>query len=443
MSVSVTVHEGDGTDAVRILIEDARGTFLFDCGAGGEDAALPSLDGVLISHAHPHSAGGIPHLPPDTPIYASVMTAALLLASQEISTPHTQNDTVFTYPDGHPGPGESARAVQRPFTFLLTQNDSAASPGETVTTFPDVLAWWRGTRERLAADPIHAHPPAMLPQFAENALNGRALQHYPVDHSILGASAIAIETSDGWIGYTGDLRFHGQQPGLMEEFVQGFADLHLTALIVDGAHTEPGVSPTTEADVYEGLLGLITGHDGIIIADFDILDMERFLTFHHLAETRNRLLVLQLADAHMYEAMRRVWRQFPALDAIDTIRILDSDQPADSDTGWRSRVRSSFSPILVAPAELKANEQKYIVRRSPHDVDRVGDDIIPANALTLPADIRASAHASFDETIEMIRRIAPRHCIPVHGTNPQAFADALAGTQIVVHAQRGQSITVS
>ena len=135
-----------------------------------------------------------------------------------------------------------------------------------------------------------SRPASVLPQDAPSALNGRALRHYPVDYSMLGASAIAIETRDGWIGYTGSIRFHGQQPGLMEEFVQGFMDLNPLALIVDGANTQPGVSPTTENDVYERVMEAIKGQDGLIAADFDAMDMERLLTFNHVAEATGRKL---------------------------------------------------------------------------------------------------------------------------------------------------------
>ena len=111
----------------------------------------------------------------------------------------------------------------------------------------------------------------------------------------LGASAIAVETREGWVGYTGDIRFHGAQPGLMEEFAQGFAELRPLALVVDGAHTETGVAPVKESDVYERIKEAISGQDGLIVADFDAMDMERLLTFNAIAEMTGRQLILSLA----------------------------------------------------------------------------------------------------------------------------------------------------
>ena len=149
--------------------------------------------------------------------------------------------------------------LQRPYSFLLTQNDSAYPVGEEIDTFPDVHEWWTAWWSPMVDShgqqfPLTTVQARAVSQHSEGALNGRALRHYPVDHSILGASAIAVETPDGWVGFTGDMRFHGQQPGLMGEFAQGFSELDLLALIVDGTHTTAGVRPVTENDVYERMM---------------------------------------------------------------------------------------------------------------------------------------------------------------------------------------------
>ena len=190
---------------------------------------------------------------------------------------------------------------------------------------------------------------SLMPQFRQRALNLRALRHYPVDHSILGASAIAVETPEGWVGYTGDIRFHGAQPGLMEEFVQGFLGVEaFGAHRGRGAHGDGRHAPVAESDVYERIKAAISGQDGLIVADFDAMDMERLLTFNAIAEMTRRQLVLSLADAHMINAMGIVWRQFPALDEVDTIRILDVPATDSGGMQWQLDVRSRYASILVA-----------------------------------------------------------------------------------------------
>ena len=284
----------------------------------------------------------------------------------------------------------------------------------------------------------------------------RALRHYPVDHSILGASAIAVETPEGWVGYTGDIRFHGAQPGLMEEFAQGFSELRPLALIVDGAHTEAGVAPVAESDVYERIKAAIAGQDGLIVADFDAMDMERLLTFNAIAEMTGRQLILSLADAHMINAMGIVWRQFPALDEVDTIRILDVPATDSGGMQWQLDVRSRYATILVSPDELRGNGGDYILRTSASELGSVeavgptrgvyirsraatdGEDAVlsrvRAAGLTIAGQdsgdanhFHSSGHATFDETVAMIRRIAPRHVIPVHSAASRGLCGGAGG----------------
>ena len=475
MAVRIMVQGEAGTPGVvQVLVEDERGVFLFDCGVVEGGGGLPErIDGVLISHAHPQHTAGIAHLPYDTHIYASVMTAAILKAKQDIATPEKASETVFAIPGGYTGSKVSRQAMQRPYTFLLTQNDSANPQGAPIDTFGDVHEWWDGSPGALGVGSITAIPASVVTQIAPSALGGRALRHYPVDHSILGASAIAVETREGWVGYTGDIRFHGAQPGLMEEFVQGFAELQPLALIVDGAHTEAGVTPVAESDVYERIKAAIAGQDGLIVADFDAMDMERLLTFNAIAEMTRRQLVLSLADAHMINAMGIVWRQFPALDEIDTIRILDVPATDSGGMQWQLDVRSRYISILVSPDELRANGGDYILRTSPSELGALeavapasgvyirsraatGDEDavlsrIRAAGLTVAGQdsgdanyFHSSGHATFDETVAMIRRIAPRHVIPVHSAHPEAFVEALAGESMSVTVPpRGQPIQVA
>ena len=143
------------------------------------------------------------------------------------------------------------------------------------------------------------------------------------------------------------------------------------ALVVDGAHTETGVAPVKESDVYERIKEAISGQDGLIVADFDAMDMERLLTFNAIAEMTRRQLVLSLADAHMINAMGIVWRQFPAFDAVDTFCILNAPQFDDSPNGWEEELRDQFQAILVTPEELRANGGDYILRTSPSELEAV------------------------------------------------------------------------
>ena len=372
------------------------------------------------------------------------------------------------------------RRCNAPYTFLLTQNDSVNPPGQPLDTFEDVHRWWIKMPPHggvlMSETGVSA---SLMPQFRQRALNLRALRHYPVDHSILGASAIAVETREGWVGYTGDIRFHGAQPGLMEEFVQGFAELRPLALVVDGAHTETGVAPVKESDVYERIKGAISGQDGLIVADFDAMDMERLLTFNAVAEMTRRQLVLTLSDdvhdvsidGHRVATVPRV-RCGRYL--LHPERAVNSMTHRTAGRQWQLDVRISYAGHPgFTPEELRANEGDYILRTSPSELEAL-EAVAPASGVYIRSRaatgdedgvlsrvrtaglsvagqdsgdgnyFHSSGHATFDETVAMIRRIAPRNVIPVHSARPEAFAEALAGEPMSVTVPpRGQSIQVA
>ena len=131
---------------------------------------------------------------------------------------------------------------------------------------------------------------------------------------------------------------------------------------------QPGVTPTTENDVYERVMEAIAGQDGLIVADFDAMDTERLLTFNHVAEATGRKLVLTPRDVHMYLAMSTVWRQFPAFDEVATFRMLDAPQLDESNYGREAELREQFQAILISPEELRENSGDYIVRSSPPEL---------------------------------------------------------------------------
>ena len=135
-------------------------------------------------------------------------------------------------------------------------------------------------------------------------------------------------------------------------------------------------------------------------------------------------------------------------------------------------MRDQFQAILVSPDELRANSGGYIVRSSPLELGALeaeeptrgiyirshaatsNEDTVLNRVRSMGLDIagrdvedpnhfHSSGHATFDETIAMIRRIVPRYLIPVHTAQPEAFADALVGLPISVVTERGRAIEIA
>jgi ribonuclease J len=120
---------------------------------------------------------------------------------------------------------------------------------------------------------------------------------YPVDHSILGATAYILR-GETTVAYTGDFRLHGKNGDLTREFVKQAKDASI--LIIEGTRAGPshGEKPT-EQSVCETCKGAVENSSGLIIADFSPRNFERLETFQEIAKKTNRDLVVTAKDAYM------------------------------------------------------------------------------------------------------------------------------------------------
>ena len=85
------------------------------------------------------------------------------------------------------------------------------------------------------------------------AFNKDRITAFPVDHSVPGSVAWAVETEAGWIIYTGDFRLHGKAASCTEAFIEEAAKLRPTALIIEGTRVNDDFR-ITELEVQENLL---------------------------------------------------------------------------------------------------------------------------------------------------------------------------------------------
>jgi len=116
-----------------------------------------------------------------------------------------------------------------------------------------------------------------LQQF-NASVNRHRVRFFPIDHSIPGAGAWAVETEAGWVVYTGDLRFRGERRHLTEQFLQEAAKLQPVALLIEGTRISRTGSGYTEDDVQARLSELLQQHpDRLVVANFSMTHLERLL----------------------------------------------------------------------------------------------------------------------------------------------------------------------
>lgn len=427
-------------------------------------------DGVLLSHAHLDHSGYISFLREDIPVYATTLTAIMAKAMQDSSPTDFEKEVCYGIPkEREEGVIKSTdyrrgKAWQRRFKILDAANLS-----------PEAKRFWS---KAAGGRGLEARP--LEPAGKISSLN---LRYFPVDHSIFGATAFAVETASGWVVYTGDLRLHGKKGHLTEEFMRQAAQLKPAALLCEGTNVPSSVS-VGEEEVYFRAQKAVKGAESLVIADFAPRNIERLLTFRQIAEETDRYLVLLAKDIYLLQAMRYVSPEIPDIASDKVIRLY-ADAKGQLNK-WERDIREEYQGKLITPEEVRASQESCLLCFSFFDINelptlmpRQGSlylysssevyteegaldmkrlhhwlDYFGITGIGLPVEtsqgwkipeeeqgFHASGHASGAELLSLIRSISPRVLMPIHTESPSYFEENLKGTGIEVRLpQRGREI---
>jgi ribonuclease J len=410
---------------------------------------LDDVDGLLLSHAHNDHTGSVSYLDPAIPILCSTMTAFTAKAIQDTGLSSMDQEVCYWIPrgetDGGLGMVRGADAITRPFCVI-----------EDLLASRQAKDFWSNlctSRELVCA------PMGSVDNFSKLRVRG-----YPVDHSIFGATAFAIETSMGWVVYTGDLRRHGRRGHLTDEFVAAASDLHPVALICEGTNVRDGSTHLEgvrcrEEDVFQSALAVVENEKGIVFADFGPRNIDRLLIFLEIASRTSRQLVITPKDAYLLEAMHCVDPEAPDM-GTDSRLLLYADVKSRPSL-WEKALRDRHSSRMVDATELSTRPGDYIVCFSFFDINDLPDFQLEGGSYIYSSseahseeqaiDIRrlrnwlvrfglrfvgdqdngehhlhASGHASPTDLAHIIRTIRPRVLIPIHTEFPQFFAETFS-----------------
>ncbi|MDD5094168.1 MAG: MBL fold metallo-hydrolase RNA specificity domain-containing protein [Dehalococcoidia bacterium] len=417
-----------------------------------------NVDGVLLTHAHADHSGYISFLKDDIPIYTTIMTAFISKAMQDSTPPNFEREVCYSMPKGTKKGYLRSQGTYKPRPFVFMNCPALSEEAQD---------FWYSSPTRKT--PLGTQPYRCMPE----KIGKLKLQAFPVDHSIPGAAAFAVETSAGWVGYTGDLRFHGRACRQTEQFVEEMHRLAPHVLLCEGTRLKEERG-ATEEEVFENCLKVVNQAKGLVIADFGARNVERLITFYNIAKQTQRKLVIMGKDAYLLDAMHLASERVPSIGySTDVLIYKDFKSRVSS---WEGAIHRRYEDKIITPPYVRENAGDLILcfsfwdsldlidiapppggtyiysasevfdeegamdmRRLANWIDHFGMKAIglPREELNwaIPENERgyhSSGHACGTDLLDLIRRINPRILVPIHTEDPDYFIRNLKDTGIEI-----------
>jgi ribonuclease J len=217
------------------------------------------IDAVILSHAHVDHAAYIHYLRPDIPIYCSEATRLIMQAFQD--TGSCEEYVIFKE------------------NFQIKKNKN-------------------GDFSRCKGDGMKYPRNIQVIDNLNFKIDSIDVNTIPIDHSLPGVCGFVIHTSNGSIGYTADIRYHGRRTSDTEKFVENCSESDIDILLCEGTRVQENFSKT-EVDVENNVKNIVNTTENLVVCSYPTRDLDRLLSFYNAAVQSGRHLVIDLKQAYI------------------------------------------------------------------------------------------------------------------------------------------------
>lgn len=382
-----------------------------------KDEAEPNVDAILLSHAHMDHTDYIRYVKSNVPVYCNEITWAMIMAKEF-----------------------SGKAPSDEYTIAKLTKDGE----QMIQNFkPLPTAKWTKIASDIKVQPIE------------------------VDHSVLGACGFLIDTSDGYIVYTGDFRMHGPRKETSEKFIEKAEELKPKALIIEGTNIVDA-RVATEQEVFQKTNELISETTHLTMANFSTTDIDRLQTFFSLAKKHGKKLAISMKQAFLIHILK-------SKANLNTIDLKDPDiyifmRKKKIPSAYERRIKGEY-PNVKQCLELSKIQEELILVTSFFDMNEMcdlkpstGTKFILSHSEPYNEEmeidhqkllnwlehygiplyhIHASGHALPHQLKETIAKIAPNKVFLIHTERPKLYEKYVKDLNTETHCpQLGQTYSL-
>ncbi len=301
-----------------------------------------------------------------------------------------------------------------------------------------------------SSDELTLHPTEAGQRYQIGPFNVEPVR---VTHSIVQATALAIETSAGLIVHSGDFKLDPEPSDAEltdEARFQALGEQGVRLLLSDSTNIDTHGHTASEGEVRERLHTLIkTAQQRVVIGLF-ASNIQRLISIGHSARAaRRRICLLGRSLITQVEIGRSIgcldWpsdlligaeqaQSFPR----DELLVLAGGTQGEAGSSLTRLARGEHHQLRLSPGDRVILSSR-VIPGNERGVSRVHDEFLrrEVELITRHSDraVHASGHAARDEQAQLIRWLKPRAFLPVHGTLHHLTRHAALAKQLGVEQQ--------